>query len=62
MIVNHEYHGVEVENLPPSVFSWLESKLGMSGDRWFIKGGMGATVIYFREQRDHTFFLLAWGK
>jgi hypothetical protein len=58
---NIEYHGVEIEKLPPEVFSWLESKLGMSGERWFIKGGWGSATIYFKDQRDHTLFLLAWG-
>ena len=62
ILVEHEYHGVEVADLPPEVFSWLESKLGMSGDRWFIKRNLGGAIIYFKEQRDHTYFLLAWGR
>lgn len=60
-IPNHEYHGVEIEALPPKVFNWLEEKMGMSGDRWFIRTKLGSTMIYFRDERDHLIFLITWG-
>jgi hypothetical protein len=61
ILIDHEYHGVEINHLPPKVYTWLENRMGMSGDRWFIKGSWQSTTIYFRDHRDHTMFLLSWG-
>lgn len=62
MIINHEYHGVLVANLPDTVYNWLDDKMGMSGDRWFIKNSLDGTMIYFKNSKDHLLFLMAWGK
>jgi hypothetical protein len=36
--------------------------MGMSGERWFIRHKIDGTMIYFKDERDHLIFLLAWGK
>jgi hypothetical protein len=59
--VDHEYHGVEVSRMSPEVYTWLETRMGMSGERWFIKGHFGSATIFFRDPKDHTMFLLSWG-
>jgi hypothetical protein len=62
MIVDKEYHGVQVENysIPEHVIKWLDEKIGEG--RWFIKGTIGGQTIYFENERDHFFFLMTWGQ
>jgi hypothetical protein len=60
ILVEHEYHGVVVESVPEEVMQWLKNKFGSSGDRWFVKGSIDGTTVYFKDKRDHTFFLLTW--
>ena len=62
IVIDHEYHGVEVADLPEHVFNWLEEKMGMSGGRWFIRHKLSGTMVYFKDQRDHLLFLLTWGQ
>jgi hypothetical protein len=62
VIIDHEYHGILIATYPDEVYNWLHDKMGMSGDRWFIRPQIDGTMIYFKNERDHLLFLLAWGK
>lgn len=62
LLIDHEYHGVLVSHFPDEVYNWLHDKIGMSGDRWFIKNTLDGTMIYFKSSKDHLLFLMAWGK
>jgi hypothetical protein len=62
IIINHEYHAVLISSFPDTVYDWLHNKMGMSGERWFIRHKIDGTMIYFKDERDHLIFLLAWGK
>ena len=62
MIVDKEYHGVQIENysIPVHVIKWLDDKIGEG--HWFIKGTIGGQTIYFENERDHFLFLMTWGQ
>lgn len=62
IITDHEYHGVVIDTIPNEVYQWLRNKFGENSNRWFVKSNFGATTVYFRDQRDHTLFLLTWGR
>lgn len=62
IIINHEYHGVLINYADQSVVEWLTDKLGISGERWFIRHKNDGTMIYFKNERDHLLFLITWGK
>lgn len=60
VIINHEYHVVELNNVrvPDEVFEWLQVKFGPGdGRRWHYRH----PKIYFADRRDHMMFLLRWG-
>jgi hypothetical protein len=54
---NHIYHAVELHSVPESVKDWLKQYMGVSDNRYFIRG----TTIYFYTQADHLMFLMHWG-
>jgi hypothetical protein len=60
--IDHEYHGVLIATFPDHVYNWLEEKMGMSGNRWFIKHTLEGTMIYFKSSNDHLIFLMTWGR
>lgn len=62
LIADYEYHGVVIDSITTDIISWMTDKLGPNGERWFVKSSFGETTIYFKNQRDHTLFLLTWGK
>jgi hypothetical protein len=58
--VDVEYHGVELYGqLTDELYDWLNK---MCPGRFWIKMNRDGPVIYFRNERDHMMFLLAWGK
>jgi hypothetical protein len=59
ILVNHDYHIVELNKRPPAeVFEWLQIKYGPGdGLRWMYK----SPRIYFSNPQDHLMFLLKWG-
>jgi hypothetical protein len=60
ILVNHDYHVVELNSLwlPPKIDLWLKDKMGPGdGTRWFYRHSR----IFFVDPKDHLLFLLAWG-
>lgn len=61
ILVNHEYHIVELQPFrhpPDKMFEWLQIKYGPGdGNRWMYKH----PKLYFADSRDHLMFLLKWG-
>lgn len=55
--MDYEYHGVELHRIPTSMLVEIIEYYGPAGGRWFSIG----KKLYFREPRDHTYFLLRWG-
>jgi len=57
MILDHEYHVVELHKVSPpqEMFEWLGDRLGRH-DRWFYRN----RKIYFKRADDHLMFLLRW--
>jgi hypothetical protein len=55
--MEHEYHGVELRRIPTRMLIELVEHYGPAGCRWFAT----SNKLYFREPRDHTYFLLRWG-
>ena len=55
--MEHEYRGVELHRIPTSMLVEIIEYYGPAGHRWFSLG----KTLYFREPRDHTYFLLRWG-
>lgn len=57
MIIDHEYHVVELHKVqpPPEMFEWLSERMG-DGDRWFYR----RHKVYFKRAEDHLMFLLRW--
>jgi hypothetical protein len=51
-----EWHGVELTQLTGDMINWLITTYGNDAKKWFLRGNW----IYFRDQRDHTMFLLRW--
>lgn len=59
ILVNHDYHVVELNPLrpPPEMFEWLQLKFGPGdGHRWMYKH----PKLYFSNKNDHLMFLLRW--
>ena len=54
LMLNHEYHVVEVFDVAP-IYSWLVETFGPAGKRWFCNGNK----IYFSDERDWMWFELA---
>jgi len=52
--VMHEYHCVEVNNIPTHILVWLVETFGPAGDRWWNVNNK----IYFREEKDWMWFEL----
>lgn len=55
LLLNHEYHVVEVGFVPTSVIVWMTETFGPSGSRWFYRN----SKIYFRDEKDWMWFELA---
>ena len=51
-----EWHTVELYGVVQDVIDWLVNTYGTDRARWFRRGAW----IYFRDQADHTMFLLRW--
>ena len=51
-----EWHGAELHHVSQDMINWLIATYGTDREQWFIRGNW----IYFRDQRDHTMFLLRW--
>jgi hypothetical protein len=56
IIVDLEYHIVELHHLPTEVIEWCESQFGFQGSRWFTR----SPKIYFTSKMDHMMFVLRW--
>jgi len=57
LLIDHEYHIVELYHVPDEVFSWLEEIHGPGdGTVWMYKH----PKIYFANPKDHMMFLLRW--
>lgn len=59
ILVDHEYHIVELHNIlpPPEMFDWLREHMGDGKDgRWWFK----FPNVYFANEKDHLMFTLRW--
>jgi hypothetical protein len=59
LLINHDYHIVELHNRKPpaEMFEWLMLKFGAGdGIRWWYKH----PKLYFVNKRDHLMFVLRW--
>jgi hypothetical protein len=58
ILVDHEYHIVEMNQLDNVVLDWLVKTYGPSdGQIWFLRN----RCIYFAKESHHMMFLLMWG-
>ena len=55
--MDYVYHGVELHRIPTSMLVEMVEYYGPAGNRWFATNNK----LYFREPKDHTYFLLRWG-
>jgi hypothetical protein len=55
LVLDHEYHAIEVDDIPTSVLVWLVDTFGPAGKRWFHHNNK----IYFYDKRDYMWFELA---
>ena len=55
LILDHEYHCVEVNQVTTSVLVWMVETFGPAGKRWWHHNNK----IYFRDERDWMWFELA---
>lgn len=55
MLIDHEYHIVELNYITDDVWDWLFSLGPPTGTRWWFKNNK----IYFADQQDHLMFLLS---
>ena len=59
IILDHEYHIVELHNIQPpaEMFEWLMLRFGPGdGTRWMYKH----PKLYFADPKDHLMFTLRW--
>lgn len=54
LLLEHEYHVIEVIDQPNNLYECLEDWFGPAGYRWF----MVHNKIYFRDSRDYVWFEL----
>lgn len=56
ILVEHEYHGVELtQSLPDDVYQWLVDNFGPgNGERWYMRHN----IVYFSNKLDHMMFLI----
>jgi hypothetical protein len=54
LVMDHEYHAVEVDSVPTYVLVWLVDTFGPAGKRWFHHNNK----IYFYEEKDWIWFEL----
>jgi hypothetical protein len=56
LVLDHEYHVVEISSWPHNLEEWLTDKFGPPGTRWFVNR---YNKIYFRDERDWMWFELS---
>jgi hypothetical protein len=56
IIIDHEYHVIELERLTTELIEWLNESFGPPGERWWINHYR----IYFRDSKDHLLCTLRW--
>ena len=57
ILLNHDYHVVEMHKVPNQVIEWLHEKHGIGdGNIWMYKH----PKIYFANPKDHMMFVLRW--
>ena len=57
ILVEHEYHIVELYGTTPEMFEWLMLKFGAGdGRRWMYR----PPNLYFSDPKDHLLFCLRW--
>lgn len=57
ILVDHDYHVVEMHKVPNQVIEWLHEKYGIGdGTIWMYKH----PKIYFANPKDHMMFILRW--
>ena len=55
LVLDHEYHAIEVDDIPTPVLVWLVDTFGPAGKRWFHHNNK----IYFYDEKDYMWFELA---
>ena len=55
IILDHEYHVVEVDAITTGVIVWMVEKFGPVGKRWWHHNNK----IYFRDEKDWMWFELS---
>jgi hypothetical protein len=56
LIIDHEYHIVELHRYSQNAIDWCSEKFGPIGGRWFYHNHK----ICFKDPQDHLMFLLRW--
>jgi len=57
ILLDHDYHVVEMHKVPNQVIEWLHEKHGIGdGTIWMYKH----PKIYFSNPKDHMMFILRW--
>jgi hypothetical protein len=57
ILIDHDYHIVEMYKVPNQVLEWLHEKHGIGdGTIWMYKH----PKIYFANPKDHMMFILRW--
>lgn len=57
ILLDHDYHVVEMHKFPNQVIEWLHEKHGIGdGTIWMYKH----PKIYFANPKDHMMFVLRW--
>lgn len=54
LLLDHEYHCVEVDKVPTNILAWMVETFGPMGSRWFYHNHK----IYFRDEKDYFWFEL----
>ena len=57
ILIDHEYHIVELEYTSNDTLNWCLEMFGNpKSTRWFNRGNK----VYFADSKDHMMFLLKW--
>ena len=54
--LDHTYDVVEVNQVTPELFEWLNESFGKPGERWFVTNNK----IYFSQEKDYVWFEMRW--
>jgi len=59
VVIDHEYHVVELHRYSLEAIDWCVEMFGSQGSRWFTNSA-NHNKIYFANSKDHLMFILRW--